>query len=175
MTLRQDGAILTAMTLRGRDEANGAMAMFGVVSVHNPYTLLNRRFEIGLAEIAMREHCGLLAYSPLAFGMLTGKYLNSARPEGARLTLYARFDRYSNSQAVAATERYVDIARRHGLDPAQMALAWVTSRPFVTSNIIGATTLTQLEANLGSVALSLSDEIIAEIEAIQTECPNPSA
>ncbi|KAA6185409.1 NADP(H)-dependent aldo-keto reductase [Thiohalocapsa marina] len=145
-----------------------------VVSIQNPYSLLNRSFEIGLAEIALREQCGLLAYSPLAFGMLTGKYARGARPEGARLTLFSRFDRYSNPQAVAATERYVDIARRHGLDPAQMALAWVTSRPFVTSNIIGATTLAQLEANLASVELQLSDAVIAEIEAVQVEHPNPS-
>jgi aryl-alcohol dehydrogenase-like predicted oxidoreductase len=144
-----------------------------VASIQNPYSLLNRTFEIGLAEVAIREQCGLLAYSPLAFGMLTGKYLGGARPDGARLTLFERFDRYSNPQAVAATERYVDIARRHGLDPAQMALAWVTSRPFVTSNIIGATSIDQLQSNLGSVDLVLSDEVIAEIEAVHTAQPNP--
>jgi aryl-alcohol dehydrogenase-like predicted oxidoreductase len=122
-----------------------------MVSIQNPYNLLNRSFEIGLAEVAMREQCGLLAYSPLAFGMLSGKYLGGARPPRARLTLFARFDRYSNPEAVAATAEYVAIARRHGLDPAQMALAWVTSRPFVTSNIIGATTMAQLEGqNLAS-------------------------
>ena len=145
-----------------------------VASIQNPYSLLNRTFEIGLAEVAIREQCGLLAYSPLAFGMLTGKYLGGARPDGARLTLFERFDRYSNPQAVAATERYVDIARRHGLDPAQMALAWVTSRPFVTSNIIGATSIDQLQTNLGSIDLVLSDEVIAEIEAVHMAQPNPS-
>jgi len=145
-----------------------------VVSIQNPYNLLNRTFEIGLAEVALREQCGLLAYSPLAFGMLTGKYSGGARPEGARLTLFTRFDRYSNAQAEAATERYVDIARRHGLDPAQMALAWVTSRPFVTSNIIGATSLEQLETNLASTELVLSDEVTAEIEAAHVAQPNPS-
>jgi aryl-alcohol dehydrogenase-like predicted oxidoreductase len=145
-----------------------------MVSIQNPYSLLNRTFEVGLAEIAVRERCGLLAYSPLAFGMLTGKYRHGARPEGARLTLFSRFDRYSNPQAVAATERYLQIAERHGLDPAQMALAWVTSRPFVTSNIIGATTLEQLEVDLASVGLALDDEVIAEIEAAHTAQPNPS-
>jgi aryl-alcohol dehydrogenase-like predicted oxidoreductase len=145
-----------------------------VVSIQNPYSLLNRSFEVGLAEIAIREQCGLLAYSPLAFGMLSGKYRDGARPDGARLTLYARFDRYSNPQAVAATDRYLDIAERHGLDPAQMALAWVTSRPFVTSNIIGATTLAQLETNLASADVSLSDAVINEIEAAHREQPNPA-
>jgi len=145
-----------------------------MVSIQNPYSLLNRSFEIGLAEIALRERCGLLAYSPLGFGMLSGKYRNGARPAGARLTLFARFDRYSNPQALAATERYLEIADRHGLDPAQMALAFVTSRPFVTSNIIGATTLKQLETNLGSLDVALSDEVLAEIEAVHTGQPNPS-
>jgi aryl-alcohol dehydrogenase-like predicted oxidoreductase len=134
---------------------------------------LNRTFEIGLAEIAIREQCGLLAYSPMAFGALSGKYLGGARPPGARLTLFERFDRYSNPQAEAATVDYVAIARRHGLDPAQMALAWVTSRPFVTSCIIGATTMEQLEANLASEDLELSDEVIEEIEAVHTRQPNP--
>ena len=145
-----------------------------VVSIQNPYNLLNRSFEIGLAEVAIREQCGLLAYSPLAFGMLSGKYEHGARPEGARLTLYARFDRYSNPEAVAATDRYLAIARRHGLDPSQMALAWVTSRPFVTSNIIGATSMAQLEINLASTDVELSDEVINEIEAAHQVQPNPS-
>jgi aryl-alcohol dehydrogenase-like predicted oxidoreductase len=145
-----------------------------MVSIQNPYSLLNRSFEVGLAEIAIREQCGLLAYSPLAFGMLSGKYLNGARPAGARLTLFERFDRYSNDEAVRATAEYCAIARRHGLDPAQMALAFVTSRPFVTSNIIGATTLEQLEANLGSVDLELTEEVLAEIEAVHIRQPNPS-
>jgi len=145
-----------------------------VVSIQNPYNLLNRTFEIGLAEVAMREQCGLLAYSPLAFGMLTGKYQDGARPEGARLTLYARFDRYSNPQAIAATDRYITIASRHGLDPSKMALAWVTSRPFVTSNIIGATSMAQLEINLASADLKLTDEVMAEIESAHAMQPNPS-
>ncbi len=144
------------------------------VSIQNPYNLLNRTFEIGLAEIAHREHIGLLAYSPMAFGALSGKYLNNRWPEKGRLTLYKRFSRYSNPQAISATQQYVETARNAGLDPAQMALAFVTSRSFVTSNIIGATTLEQLESNLQSSELALSDEVLNAIEKIHTEQPNPS-
>jgi aryl-alcohol dehydrogenase-like predicted oxidoreductase len=152
-------------------EAQGLPRM---VSIQNPYSLLNRSFEVGLAEVAIREQCGLLAYSPLAFGMLSGKYRNGARPAGARLTLFERFDRYSNPQAVRATDEYCAIAERHGLDPAQMALAFVTSRPFVTSNIIGATTLEQLDSDIASTELTLGDEVLQEIEAVHTRYPNPS-
>jgi aryl-alcohol dehydrogenase-like predicted oxidoreductase len=145
-----------------------------IVSIQNPYNLLNRSFEIGLAEIAHRESVGLLAYSPMAFGVLSGKYLSGQRPEGARLTLFDRFTRYTNPQATAATEAYVDLAREHSLDPAQMALAYVTSRSFLTSNIIGATNLEQLKFNLDSVELKLSDEVLNGIESIHTTHPNPS-
>ena len=144
------------------------------VSIQNPYNLLNRSFEVGLAEVAIREQCGLLAYSPLAFGMLSGKFENGARPEGSRLALFSRFTRYANPEAVAATSRYVALAREHGLDPAQMALAFVTAQPFVTSNIIGATSLEQLESNLGSIDLVLSEEVLAGIEAIHKAQPNPA-
>jgi len=144
------------------------------VSIQNPYNLLNRTFEIGLAEVAIREQCGLLAYSPLAFGMLSGKYEDGARPAGARLSLFSRFSRYTNPQSEAACSRYVALARQHGLDPAQMALAFVTQQPFVTSNIIGATTLEQLESNLASAEITLSDELIAAINAIHTSQPNPA-
>ena len=144
------------------------------VSIQNPYNLLNRSFEVGLAEIAIREQIGLLAYSPLAFGMLSGKYFGGARPANARITLFSRFTRYTNPQTASACDRYVTLAREHGLDPAQMALAFVTSRPFVTSNIIGATNLEQLEANLGSFDLKLSDELLAGIEAIHKDQPNPA-
>lgn len=144
------------------------------VSIQNPYNLLNRSFEVGLAEVAMREQCGLLAYSPLAFGMLSGKYENGARPANARITLFSRFARYTNPQAIAACSRYVTLAKEHGLDPAQMALAFVTRQPFVTSNIIGATSLEQLESNLGSLSLELSDELLDAIEAIHREQPNPA-
>lgn len=144
------------------------------VSIQNPYSLLNRTFEVGLAEIAIREQCGLLAYSPLAFGMLSGKYENGARPANARLTLFSRFARYSNPQAVAACTRYIELAKEHGLNPAQMALAFVTAQPFVSSNIIGATTLEQLESNLASSELQLSDEVLEGIEAIHQAQPNPA-
>lgn len=145
-----------------------------VVSIQNPYNLLNRSFEIGLAEMAIRERVGLLAYSPLAFGLLSGKYEQGAQPAGARLTLFERFQRYNNPQARRAASAYVQLAREHGLDPAQMALAYVTGRPFVTSNIIGATTLAQLDSNLDSLQLTLSEEVLAGIEAIHREQPNPA-
>src|SRR5262249_55891658 len=102
-----------------------------VASIQNPYNLLNRSFEVGLAEFAHREDVPLLAYSPLAFGVLSGKYLGGARPAGARLTLFSRFSRYTGEAAETAVRSYVELARRHGLDPAQMALAFVNSRPFV--------------------------------------------
>jgi aryl-alcohol dehydrogenase-like predicted oxidoreductase len=145
-----------------------------VVSIQNPYNLLNRTFEIGLAEIAHRETCGLLAYSPMAFGVLSGKYLNQQRPANARVTLFSRFNRYSNPESAQATEAYVRLARQHGLSPAQMALAWVTSRPFVSSNIIGATNLAQLDENLESIELDLPQEVIDGIEAIHQKQPNPA-
>lgn len=144
-----------------------------VVSIQNPYNLLNRSFEIGLAEISLREQVGLLAYSPLAFGMLSGKYLDGARPEGARITLFSRFTRYLKDEGLRATAEYVQLAREHGLSPAQMALAYVTSRPFVTSNIIGATSMQQLQENIDSLSLTLSEEVLAGIEAIHTRQPNP--
>jgi len=145
-----------------------------VASIQNPYNLLNRSFEVGLAEIAIREQVGLLAYSPLAFGLLSGKYENGAKPPKARLTLFERFQRYNNPQAQRAASAYIALAREHGVDPAQMALAYVTSRPFLTSNIIGATTLEQLESNIASLELKLGDELLAGIERIHTEQPNPA-
>ncbi|MBT2969123.1 MAG: NADP(H)-dependent aldo-keto reductase [gamma proteobacterium symbiont of Ctena orbiculata] len=145
-----------------------------IVTIQNPYNLLNRTYEIGLAEISHREKCGLLAYSPMAFGTLSGKYLAGRKPDGARLTLFSRFDRYSSPQTLWATEEYVALARRQGLKPAQMALAFVTSRPFVTSNIIGATTLAQLDENIESIDISLSPEVLQEIETIHKRQPNPA-
>jgi aryl-alcohol dehydrogenase-like predicted oxidoreductase len=137
-----------------------------VVSIQNPYSLLNRSFEVGLAEFAHREQVGLLAYSPLAFGVLSGKYLGGQRPTGARLTLFSRFQRYTNPEAEAATAEYVRLAHANGLDPAQMALAYVNSRPFLTATIVGATTLPQLEVNIGSAALRLSAEVLSAIDNI---------
>ena len=144
-----------------------------VVSIQNPYNLLNRSFEMGLAEFAHREATGLLAYSPLAFGMLTGKYLGGKWPEKARLTLYERFSRYTSEHAQDATRAYVDLAHQHGLSPAQLALAWVNSREFVTSNIIGATTMEQLRENMGSVRVTLSQDLVEAIEAIHAEFTYP--
>ena len=143
------------------------------VSIQNPYNLLNRSYETGLAEVSYREDCGLLAYSPLAFGMLTGKYQGGAHPEGARLSLYPRFSRYTAEHAREAAAAYVDLAREHGLSPAQMALAYVNSRFFVTSNIIGATGMAQLAENIESAHISLSDELVARIESLHQRYTYP--
>jgi aryl-alcohol dehydrogenase-like predicted oxidoreductase len=137
-----------------------------MASIQNAYSLLNRSFEGGLAEVAAREQCGLLAYSPLAMGALSGKYLNGAEPAGARLTLWKHFKRYLTPPGVAATAAYVKLAGEHGLDPAQMALAFVTSRPFVTANIIGATSMGQLKANIASSEIKLSPAVLDGIEGI---------
>ena len=145
-----------------------------IVSVQNPYSLLNRSYEIGLAEIAHRQQVGLLAYSPLGFGVLSGKYLQEQQPEGARLTLWGNyFTRYTKPLAQQVTQQYVELARQHQLDPAQMALAYVNSRPFLTANIIGATTLEQLKSNIASADIVLSEEVLKGIEAIHEAHPNP--
>lgn len=145
-----------------------------IVSVQNPYCLLNRSYEIGMAEISWREYCGLLSYSPLGFGVLSGKYLGGAQPAGARITLYPDYTRYTNPAAISATGLYVNLARQHDLDPAQMALAYVNSRPFLTSTIIGATTMEQLRSNIGSIDVKLSQGVLEGIEEIHTMHPNPS-
>jgi len=145
-----------------------------VASVQNPYNLLNRLFEIGLAEVAIREDCGLLAYSPLAFGTLSGKYLRGQHPPEARLTRFPGYTRYIKPNAVSATEAYVAVAGRHGLDPAQMALAYVYSRRFLTSAIIGARTAEQLETNLEAMNVVLDPSVIDAIEAIHEGNPDPA-
>ncbi len=145
-----------------------------IITIQNPYNLLNRSFEVGLAEFAHREGVELLAYSPMAFGVLSGKYLNDQQPGGARLTLFPRFDRYNSAEARAATTAYVQLARDHGLDPAQMALAYVNSRPFLAANIIGATTLEQLANDIASIEVDLSQELLKGIETIYQRLPNPS-
>ena len=160
------------MKFRELAQREGLPAM---VSIQNPYSLLNRTFEVGLAEIAIRESIGLLAYSPMAFGVLSGKYLDGARPEGARLTLFGdHFTRYLNPLAVRATERYVAIAREAGLDPAQMSLAYVTTRPFTTSNIIGARTVDQLRANIEGAQMTLPEDVLRAIDEVHAEIPNPA-
>ncbi|EGA70126.1 oxidoreductase [Vibrio sinaloensis DSM 21326] len=144
-----------------------------IVSIQNPYNLLNRSFEVGLSEISHYEGVKLLAYSPLAFGCLSGKYLNGARPDGARCTLFDRFVRYFTPQGLNATQAYVNLAREHGLDPAQMALAFVNQRPFVAANIIGATNMEQLKSNIDSLDVVLSDELLQGLQEIGTTYSNP--
>lgn len=145
-----------------------------IVTVQNPYSLINRTYEVGCAEISHREDVGLLAYSPLGFGVLSGKYLNDARPENARITKWPEYGRYINTQAVAATEAYVKLANENELDPAQMALAYVNSRPFVASTIIGATTMAQLKNNITSIQLELDENIITAINNIHKQYPSPA-
>lgn len=137
-----------------------------IVSIQNPYSLLNRSFEVGLAEISQHEGVELLAYSSLAFGTLSGKYLNGAQPAGARNTLFSRFTRYSGEQSQQAIAEYVALARQHQIDPSQMALAYVRQQPFVASTLLGATTLEQLQTNIDSFNLTLNAEILEGIEAI---------
>lgn len=145
-----------------------------IVSIQNPYNLLNRSYEIGCAEFAERDRVGLLAYSPLGFGVLSGKYLNGARPAGARLTRFEDYKRYITYEAIGATQSYIELAHDAGLDPAQMALAYINSRPFTTSTIIGATTIAQLESNLDSIDVTLGEDVLSRIEAIHTRQPNPA-
>lgn len=144
------------------------------ITIQNPYNLLNRLFEVGLSEIAIREKVGLLAYSPLAFGTLTGKYLGGMRPATSRITLFPQYDRYSSNPAIDATQKYYKLAQDHNLSMAQMALAFVNTRPFVTSNIIGATSMKQLEENIASIDVKLTDEVLTGIEEIHNSIPNPS-
>lgn len=143
-----------------------------MVSIQNPYSLLNRSYEIGLAEVSHREQMGLLAYSPLGFGILSGKYINDT-PKNARLTLFERFTRYSNEHGINSTKAYVNLAHEFELSPAQMALAFVNSRPFVTSNIIGATNLQQLKENIESINVKLTQDVLEKIEQIHQLQPNP--
>ncbi len=145
-----------------------------VVSIQNPYSLLNRTFEIGLAEMAIREQVGLLAYSPMAFGMLSGKYHDGADKPQNRINQFKQYTRYSSETAWNATARYLDLAKQHNLTLAQLALAFVNSRPFVTSNIIGATTMEQLSENIDSISVKLNPEILKEIDQIQEHIPNPA-
>lgn len=145
-----------------------------VVSVQNPYSLLNRTYEIGMSEIAKYEGVGLLAYSPLAFGYLTGKYRHGARPADGRITLFSRFARYSNTESEWATEQYAQLAEKHGLTLTQLALAFIKQQFFVTSTIIGATNLEQLKENIQAFEVNLSEEILEGIEAIHKQQPNPA-
>ena len=145
-----------------------------VVTIQNAYSLLNRPFEGDLAEISIREGLGLLAYSPLGFGVLTGKYINGTASDNARLKLFPRFSRYSSAVATNATKEYLKIALDNQLSLTQMSLAFVNQQPFVTSNIIGATNLNQLEENISSIEVTLSEEVLSKINEIHSKIPNPS-
>jgi aryl-alcohol dehydrogenase-like predicted oxidoreductase len=144
-----------------------------IASIQNAYHLANRTFEYGLAEIAMREQVGLLAYSPLAQGALTGKYLDGKLPEGSRKALYNRMQRYEGPGAVEAFRAYVDLAKANGLDPAQLALKFCDTRAFVTATIIGATTMDQLKTNIAAFDLTWTEEMEKAVNALHALQPNP--
>ena len=161
-------------TMRFLEESKVHGTLPRMITIQNPYSLLNRLFEVGMAEISTREQVGLLAYSPLGFGVLSGKYLGDRLPEGSRLNLFPQYNRYSGTTAIEATQKYYELAQANDLTLTQMALAFVNSRSFVTSNIIGATSMRQLEENIGSIAVELSEDIIKGIESIHTLMPNPA-
>lgn len=161
-------------TMRFLEESKVHESLPRMITIQNPYSLLNRTFEVGLSEISLREKIGLLAYSPLGFGVLSGKYLGGKKPENARITLFPAYKRYSDEQSQKATQMYYDLAGDHGLSLTQMALAYVNTRPFLTSNIIGATSMEQLKENIGSIDVALTDEVLKGIEAIHREIPDPA-
>jgi aryl-alcohol dehydrogenase-like predicted oxidoreductase len=145
-------------------------------TIQNAYSLLNRTFEANLAEVSYRENIGLLAYSPLAFGTLSGKYLKE-NPKDARLELYPQLKKmrkYLSEQSVFVTKKYFELAQENGLSLTELALAFVNQQPFVTSNIIGATTMSQLKENIGSIEVNLSEEVLEEIDTINELQPNPA-
>lgn len=142
-----------------------------VASIQNEYSLLCRNFEPDLSEIALSEDCGLLAWSPLTRGILSGKYLNGAQPAGARLTIETRVEHRNGPQTDAATSEYIALAHRYDLDPCQMALAFVNQQPFVSSTLIGATTMEQLRSNIDSINVTLSDEVLNEIAVLRRQYP----
>ena len=145
-----------------------------VVSVQNPYSLINRTYEIGMSEISIREKCGLLVYYPLAAGALSGKYRNNKMPKNSRLSLFKGWERMINPLAMKAYDEYYKLAKENNLTMVQLAQAFVNSRPFVTSNIIGATTMEQLKENIESIKIELSEEIMEKINLIHNNNPNPS-
>ena len=145
-----------------------------IKTIQNPYSLLNRLFESGSAEICIRENVGLLAYSPMAFGVLSGKFLSGESHPNARIKLFPQFARYNSAQSAEATRLYQEVAQKNGLTLAEMALAFVSQQAFVTSTIIGATTMEQLKANIATIDVVLSDEILKEIEAVHAIIPDPA-
>jgi len=145
------------------------------VSIQNPYSLLNRLFEVGLAEVAIREQAGLLAYSPLAFGLLSDKnHQEGVDLSASRLQRFKQLSRYNGENTRKAAAKYYEIAQQHGLSLAQLALAFVNTRPFLTSNIIGATTMEQLKENIASIEVELTPEIMTAIEAVHQVYPDPA-
>jgi aryl-alcohol dehydrogenase-like predicted oxidoreductase len=144
------------------------------LTIQNPYSLLNRSYEVGLAEVSIREDIPLLAYSPLAFGVLSGKYMDGKRPEEGRIVKFPQFSRYNNQQAQKATARYAELAKDNGISLVQLALQWVNTRRFVGSNIIGATSLTQLKENIGSVNLDLTNDLLEGIRQIHKDFSHPA-
>tara|TARA_B100000963_G_scaffold357658_1_gene380383 strand:- start:4398 stop:5435 length:1038 start_codon:yes stop_codon:yes gene_type:complete len=145
-----------------------------VMTVQNPYNLVNRTYEIGMSEISIRENCGLIPYYPLATGYLTGKYRNNQMPKNSRQALFKGWERHGNPRALKAYEEYFKLAENYNLSPTHLAHAFVNSRPFVTSNIIGATTMDQLKENIDSINVNLSKEILDKINLIHNNHPNPS-
>ena len=143
-------------------------------TIQNAYSLINRVFEGDMAEVALRESIGLLTYSPMAFGVLSGKYIKGTAGEDARLKLFPRFARYSSEQSTEATRRYLKIAEDNNITLAQMSLAFVNQQPFVTSNIIGASKMEQLKENIDSINVTLSKEILNQINAVHAVIPNPA-
>ncbi len=144
-----------------------------MITIQNPYNLLNRKDEVGLTEILHRENIGLLPYSPLGFGMLTGKYLEGT-PKNSRVDLFPNYNRYMGENSFEATRRYNQIAKDHNLSLTHLSLAFVNQQPFVTSNIIGATTMKQLTENIDSINVTLSEDIINKINEVHTDIPNPA-
>lgn len=148
--------------------------MIGPVSIQNPYNLLNRTFEIGLAEICLRENIGMLAYSPLAFGLLTGKYHLQLDKKNDRINQFSRLARYNGQRSHSATAAYLELAKLNGLSLTELALAFVASRPFVSSTILGATTLEQLKEDIDACNIVLSEEILEQLEQVHNQNPNPA-
>lgn len=161
-------------TMRYLEESKVHEHLPRMVTVQNPYSLLNRTYEVGMAEVGIREKIGLLAYSPLGFGVLSGKYLDGIKPRKSRLALFPHYGRYSTENATKATKAYFDLAQKHDLSLTQMALAFVHTRPFLTSTIIGATSMTQLQENINSIEVTLSKEVIEAINQIHESIPNPA-
>jgi aryl-alcohol dehydrogenase-like predicted oxidoreductase len=145
-----------------------------MITIQNPYSLLNRLFEVGSAEICKYENIGLLAYSPLAFGVLTGKYFNNKIPKNSRLDLFPTLKRYNSKSSMESALSYQKIANKYNLSLTNLALSFINDRPFVTSNIIGATSIDQLKENIESINVKLTDEIIREINLVQELHPNPA-